>query len=83
MASGGAATIIDPIDVTQFNEDERKAIIREAKRNNMTVAAHAHGRDAIARCIELGVTTIEHGTSLDDDLAQKMVKHNVYFVPTA
>eukprot|EP00483_Globobulimina_turgida_P006026 UN06036 len=83
MASGGAATIIDPMHVTQFNTDEWKAIINEANRNEMVVAAHAHGRDAIARCIDLGVTTIEHGTSLDDDLAQKMVRKKCYLVPTA
>eukprot|EP01084_Bolivina_argentea_P123693 219192_1 len=82
MASGGAATIIDPIHITQFNINEWKAIINEANRNQMTVAAHAHGRDAIERCIELGVTTIEHATSLDDNLAQKMVEKGCYYVPT-
>eukprot|EP01083_Nonionella_stella_P089206 248868_1 len=82
MASGGAATIIDPIHITQFNRDEWKAIINEANRNEMVVAAHAHGSDAIARCIELGVTTIEHGTGLNDDLAKKMVDKGCCLVPT-
>eukprot|EP00483_Globobulimina_turgida_P001557 UN01559 len=49
----------------------------------MVVAAHAHGRDAIARCIDLGVTTIEHGTGLDEDLAKKMVEKHCCLVPTA
>ena len=82
MSSGGIATIADPLDIPQFNSDEIQCIVRECKKNNMIVCAHAHGRDGIEIAIQNGVYSIEHGTFLDDDLAKKMVKNGCVLVPT-
>ena len=59
-----------------------KAIIDECDRNEMIVAAHAHGAHAIERNIRMGVHSIEHATSLDDRLAQMMKEKGCVYVPT-
>ncbi len=50
----------------QFTVEEVRAIVTAAKDYGFTVAAHAHGAEGIKRAIKGGVTSIEHGTYLDD-----------------
>jgi imidazolonepropionase-like amidohydrolase len=82
MAGGGVVSEADPIDQLQYSMDELKAIVDEAKRSHTYVLAHAYTAEAIQRCIESGIRTIEHGNFLDDDAAKMMARHNVYLVPT-
>ena len=46
------------------------------------VAAHAHGNEGIRRAILGGVTTIEHGTFMDDEIFDLMKEHGTVWVPT-
>ncbi len=64
--------------------DELKAIQEVAELDNTYVAVHCHGSEAIERCIELGIRTIEHG-SLISDRAIEMLQENEtsYIIPTA
>jgi imidazolonepropionase-like amidohydrolase len=48
----------------------------------MRVAAHAHGAEAIKRAIRAGVTSIEHGSLMDDEGIELAKKYNVWLVPT-
>jgi len=45
-------------------------------------AAHAHGSDAIKNAVRAGVASIEHGSYMDEEAAELMVKHGVFWVPT-
>jgi imidazolonepropionase-like amidohydrolase len=46
------------------------------------VAAHAHGKEGMKRAIEGGVTSIEHGTYMDEEIFALMKKHGTWYVPT-
>ena len=59
-----------------------KSIVETAKDYGMTVAAHAHGAEAIKRAIRAGVTSIEHGTLMDDEAIALFKKYGTYYVPT-
>ena len=81
-ASGGVASETDPIDMLQFSMDELKALVDEATRSHTYVLTHTYPADAIKRCVEAGVRTIEHGNFLDEDAAAMMARAGTYLVPT-
>jgi imidazolonepropionase-like amidohydrolase len=68
----------------QFTRVEMKAAVETAHAMGLRVAAHAHGIDGIARAVEAGVDTIEHGTHLHEDrgVAKEMAARGVFLVPT-
>ena len=66
----------------QFTEEEIRAIIETAKDYGYRVAVHAHGAEGIKRAVRAGVTSIEHGTLMDDEAIGLMKKHGTWYVPT-
>jgi len=68
----------------QFTREELKAAVETAHGMGLRVAAHAHGIEGIARAVEAGVDTIEHGTHLHEDagVAKEMAARGVFLVPT-
>jgi imidazolonepropionase-like amidohydrolase len=68
----------------QFTREELKAAVDTAHALGLRVAAHAHGIEGIARAVEAGVDTIEHGTHLHEDvgIAKEMAARGVFLVPT-
>ena len=68
--------------IPTFTRDEMKAIIDEAHRLRHKVAAHAMARPGIENALMSGVDSIEHGISIDNDLLDYMVAHNVFLCPT-
>ena len=67
---------------TTFNYEEISTVVKEAKKYNIPVAAHATSREAIRMAIHAGVSSIEHGEAFDDSLIQLAVKNKVYWCPT-
>ena len=53
-----------------------------ARDYGFTVAAHAHGAEAIRRAVLGGVDSIEHGTFMDAEDMKLMVEHGTWYVPT-
>jgi imidazolonepropionase-like amidohydrolase len=66
MAGGGAATVYDPLDVTQYTLDELKAAVEAAEDWGTYVTVHAYTVKAVRRSVEAGVLCIEHGQLLDE-----------------
>lgn len=66
----------------QFTEEELKAIIETAKDYGFKVAAHAHGAEGMKRAIRAGVTSIEHGTFMDDEAIELFKRYGTWLVPT-
>ena len=62
MASGGTMTVTTDVTAEQFTVDELRAVVDEAHRHGLPVAAHAHALTAVRHCIEAGVDNIEHCT---------------------
>ena len=66
-ATGGVLSIAKNGKGPQFQADELDALIATAKDYGFKVAAHAHGAEGMKRALRAGVTTIEHGSLLDDE----------------
>lgn len=81
-ASGGVMSFLDDPIHQQFSQEEQNTIVDEASRADRAVAAHCHGAVGIKSALEAGVTTIEHGSYLDEDLAQLMIEKDAILVPT-
>ncbi|MDI9858500.1 metal-dependent hydrolase family protein [Flectobacillus roseus] len=81
-ATGGVLSIAKNGKSPQFQEDELEAIIKTAKDYGYHVAAHAHGAEGIKRAAKAGVTTIEHGTFMDDEAIEIMKQKGTYLVAT-
>jgi len=81
-ASGGVMSELDDPQLPQFSPEELEAIVDEATRMELLVAAHCHGKRGIMAALEAGVKTIEHGTYLDEEVAAAMVESAAILVPT-
>lgn len=81
-ATGGVLSIAKDGSNPQFTDEELKAIIETAKDYNMHTAAHAHGAEGMKRAVLAGITTIEHGTKMTDEVMDLMIQKGTYFVPT-
>lgn len=71
----------NPKDV-HFSPEEIEVAVQEASRHNVPVMAHAHSALGIKQAIKAGVRSIEHGTFLDGEGIELMVKNKTYLVPT-
>lgn len=81
-ATGGVLSNAKDGAGAHFTEEEIKAVVSTAKDYGYKVAAHAHGAEGMKRAIRAGVTSIEHGTFMDDEVISLMKKHGTYYVPT-
>lgn len=81
-ATGGVLSVAKSGQNPQFMDDELKAIVDTANDYGFTVAVHAHGKEGIERAIKAGVTSIEHGTYMDEETMALMKKHGTWYVPT-
>lgn len=68
MATGGAGTPTMPPWQSQFTADDLRAVVDEAHRLGLPVAAHCHGEQGISDSIDAGVDTIEHCTFMNAEL---------------
>ena len=82
MQTGGVLSEGDAVGATQYSPEEMQAIVAEAKRHGLKVAAHAHGAEGIKIAVRAGVASIEHGSFLDEEGASLMAAHGTYLVPT-
>jgi imidazolonepropionase-like amidohydrolase len=81
-ATGGVLSEGDAVGVPQYTYDELKAMVDEASKLERKVAAHAHGTEGIKIAVRAGVSSIEHGSFLDDEGAKMMKERGTYLVPT-
>ncbi|HMJ19596.1 MAG TPA: amidohydrolase family protein [Gemmatimonadaceae bacterium] len=81
-ATGGVLSEGDAVGATQYTYEEMKALVDEATKLGRKVAAHAHGTEGIKIAVRAGVSSIEHGSFLDDEGAKMMAQHGTFLVPT-
>ena len=81
-ATGGVLSVAKDGQGAQFRDGELEAVVAAAKEYGMHTAAHAHGIQGMQRAIKAGITTIEHGTLMDEKTADLMIEHGTYWVPT-
>ena len=81
-ATGGVLSVAKDGSGPQFTQEEVNAIVEAAKDYGFHTAAHAHGAEGMKRAVLAGITTIEHGTLMSDEVMDLMKKMGTYHVPT-
>jgi imidazolonepropionase-like amidohydrolase len=81
-ATGGVLSIAKDGSGPQFTDAELKAIVETAKDYGMHTAAHAHGPEGMKRAVLAGITTIEHGTLMTEEIMDLMKEKGTFYVPT-
>jgi imidazolonepropionase-like amidohydrolase len=81
-ATGGVLSEGDAVGATQYTFEELKALVDEANKLERKVAAHAHGTEGIKLAVRAGVSSIEHGSFLDEEGARLMKERGTGLVPT-
>src|SRR5215510_9124961 len=64
-----------------FSDEEIVAIVDEASKAGIYVAAHAHGDEGAYAAVKAGVRSIEHGTYLGDQTLALMKERGTYLDP--
>jgi imidazolonepropionase-like amidohydrolase len=67
---------------TRMSVAEMAAVVSEARRHGIPVAAHATSDAAIREAVEAGVTSIEHAYEISDGTLRLMAEKGVWLVPT-
>ena len=81
-ATAGVLSMEGPVGAQQYTYEEMKAMVDEAARHGIKVAAHAHGSEGILAAVRAGVASIEHGSILTDEIMDLMIEKGTYLVPT-
>ena len=82
LTTGAVHSEHNPPTRVGFTQEETDALVDEAHRLGLKVAAHAHGTAGIRTAILAGVDTIEHGSYLDEECIELMLERGTYLVPT-
>ena len=81
-AAGGVMSHTGPAGAQQYSDEELSAIVDEAHRAGLRVAAHAHGDAGIRAALEAGIDCIEHGSLMSDDTLDLLIGLGRFLVPT-
>jgi imidazolonepropionase-like amidohydrolase len=81
-SSGGFLSPGDDPKLPHFSQAELEAIVQTAADLGRWVMSHAHGAEGIKRAVRAGVRSIDHGTFLDDEGIELMLKRGTWLVPT-
>jgi len=81
-ATAGVLSMEGPVGAQQYSLVELQAMVEEAARHGVKVAAHAHGSEGILAAVQAGVASIEHGSMLTDEIMDLMIEKGTFLVPT-
>jgi imidazolonepropionase-like amidohydrolase len=84
MATGARSVLAEDPEPAQMTADELHAVVDEAHRLGIRVAAHVEGLEGARLAVAEGVDTIEHGLSLHREprLLEQMAERGIVLVPT-
>lgn len=82
FASGGVMSPTDPLESIQFTVEEIAAAVEVARSWGTYVLVHAHTSPAMRNALSAGVRSIEHGSILDEETAQRILAAGAFVVPT-
>src|SRR5207302_1853889 len=79
---GPTVTAVKAVAHARATLEELRAGVEEAVRAGRRVAAHAHGAEGMKNALRAGVHSIEHGTLLDAEALDLLLKRRTFLVPT-
>ena len=79
-ATGGVLSKGTRLGAQQYTLEEMKALVDEAHKLGLRVAAHAHGSDGIKAAIRTGVDSVEHASLLDDEAIELLLENGTVLV---
>jgi imidazolonepropionase-like amidohydrolase len=79
MAGGGVSSSFDPLDVTQFTEEEIHAAVQAAGSWGTYVTVHAYTPDAVQTAIRAGVRCIDHGQLVNEETVKIMADKGIWW----
>jgi len=82
IATGGVLTPGVEPGSPQMTIDEMRAAIEEARKAGRRTAAHAMAATGIGDAIAAGITSIEHGIYLTEEIVAHMRRDGTFLVPT-
>jgi imidazolonepropionase-like amidohydrolase len=82
VASGGVMSHTGPAGARQYSIEELEAIVDEAHRAGLKVAAHCHGDEAARVAVECGIDCLEHGSLMSDDTLDLLRERGTFLVAT-
>jgi imidazolonepropionase-like amidohydrolase len=80
-ATAGVLSFEKSLGAQQMSDAEMRAVVEEAARHGLRVAAHAHGTQGIIAASRAGVTSIEHASILDDEAIRVLKENGTWIVP--
>lgn len=78
MASGGAASEFDPLDVSEYTPEELRAAVSVAESFGTYVTVHSYNSNSTRRAVEAGVRCIEHGHLIDEPTMKLLADRGVF-----
>jgi imidazolonepropionase-like amidohydrolase len=80
----GGGVVGRPVDAetTEMSQETIDAVVDEAHKRHVKVAAHAQGSAAIRAAASAGVDSIEHGGLIDEEAARMLAAKHIVLVPT-
>ncbi|MCK8478323.1 metal-dependent hydrolase family protein [Microbacterium aurugineum] len=75
---GGAASMYDPLNTLQYTPEEIRAAVQAATDYGTYVATHVYTPAGIARALDAGVASIEHGHLADEATIQLIAEKGVW-----
>ena len=80
--TGGIVSEGDEPDWVMYSEVEVAALVDESHSMKRRTSCHAYGTDGIKRALRAGTDTLEHGTYMDDEGLDLLLKNKTVLVPT-
>jgi imidazolonepropionase-like amidohydrolase len=81
-ATAGVLSHDATVGAQQLSDAEMEAVVEEAARHGLRVAAHGHGPEGIVAAVAAGVHSIDHGSMLTDEALALMKERGTWLVPT-
>lgn len=82
MSTGGILTKGSRLGAAEFDEEEIRAVCIEAEKKGKLTSTHAIGLDGTKNALRAGISSIEHGHFVDDEVIELMLKNGTFLVPT-
>lgn len=82
MVSPGTSCQAKSLMPAEYSDEELTALVEEAENFGSYVCVHAHSNPGIKMALRCGVKSIEHGSFMEAEDAEKMAKQGVILTPT-